>query len=353
MHNQAMARQRGVATLVVSVGVALLMAVAAVGMMRSGILEQKIAANDIRARKAQEVAQAGLEYVLASNAVPETNCPSDGNLAFDESNYLFKEGAVAVSVPVLTSGYPVAISGCSSNASGATFYFVRSRVSSFDTANYFVESWFFRKKSVLNSNLSGLPSLMVVGNVCESKRNGGCLTASSFSGSREGFLDVIATGNVYGLSDSGYVYEERFNLGGNDVLGYVFDSDLSMDSVKTVQQGKDGIYYFEGNVSINNGSVVDVKSSEDFPVVVFLGKDGKNKCPSINGEVYGIVYIESGCNDLNGWGGAKIHGSVISDGSIDKIAGNAKFHAFSDAGWKAMTQSATFLLPGTWRDFEP
>lgn len=62
-------RQRGVATLMVSVSIALLMAVAAVGMMRSGMLEQRIAANDMRSREVQELAQAGWDYVMASGNV--------------------------------------------------------------------------------------------------------------------------------------------------------------------------------------------------------------------------------------------------------------------------------------------
>jgi hypothetical protein len=59
------ARQQGAATLIVTMVLAIVMAVISLSTARIGIMEQKITGNDIRAREAREAAEAGLEYGLA------------------------------------------------------------------------------------------------------------------------------------------------------------------------------------------------------------------------------------------------------------------------------------------------
>ncbi|MDP2099500.1 MAG: PilX N-terminal domain-containing pilus assembly protein [Methylobacter sp.] len=58
-------RQQGAATLIVVLVLAMIMGVAALTTARTGIMEQRITGNDIRAREARESAEAGLEFALA------------------------------------------------------------------------------------------------------------------------------------------------------------------------------------------------------------------------------------------------------------------------------------------------
>jgi Tfp pilus assembly protein PilX len=58
-------RQQGAATLIVVLVLAMIMGVAALTTTRTGVMEQKITGNDLRAREAQEAAEAGLEYGVA------------------------------------------------------------------------------------------------------------------------------------------------------------------------------------------------------------------------------------------------------------------------------------------------
>ncbi|MDO9167811.1 MAG: pilus assembly PilX N-terminal domain-containing protein [Methylobacter sp.] len=58
-------RQQGAATLIVVLVLAMIMGVATLTTTRTGIMEQRITGNDIRAREARESAEAGLEFALA------------------------------------------------------------------------------------------------------------------------------------------------------------------------------------------------------------------------------------------------------------------------------------------------
>ena len=77
------ARQQGAATLIVVMVLAIVMAVVSMTTARTGLMEQKIVGNDLRAREAQEAAEAGLEYGVAwakNNIIPNTVICSSGSL---------------------------------------------------------------------------------------------------------------------------------------------------------------------------------------------------------------------------------------------------------------------------------
>lgn len=58
-------RQQGAATLIVVLVLAMVMGVVSLTTTRTGMMEQKIVGNDLRAREAQEAAEAGLESGIA------------------------------------------------------------------------------------------------------------------------------------------------------------------------------------------------------------------------------------------------------------------------------------------------
>ena len=64
-HNKTGQYQQGAATLIVVVILLLLMTILTLTVNRNSVVEQQMTGNDIRAREAQEAAEAGLEYGVA------------------------------------------------------------------------------------------------------------------------------------------------------------------------------------------------------------------------------------------------------------------------------------------------
>lgn len=359
MHDQAMARQRGVATLVVSVGVALLMAVAAVGMMRSGMLEQKIAANDIRAREAQEIAQAGLESIMASSYVPTQACVEDSNKIPDLSDGKLGAFNGSPSAPIgeinqtSKEGYALpSVKGCSSGG----YYFARSQVelsSGSSKIKYFAEAW-FKRDSFINTEINIPAPFLINGDFCTSSEKcsgGNILESFGIVDDESDSPGVVATGGVY-IDFMNYQADSAVPnssvLGGKTAWEYVFPG-ISFEDAK-IKAGQDpNWFYLNENVNNNYGGL-------NSPVVVIVGKKNNGDCYHINGGavIYGIIYFEDGCK-ANGWGNAKIYGSIVSDGSIFKLtAASMEFRKFTPDMWnklKNMNNDGVFVVPGTWKDF--
>lgn len=361
MHDQARIRQKGVATLVVSVGVALLMAVAAVGMMRSGLLEQKIAANDIRAREAQEIAQAGLESIMASNYVPAQECEKDGKGVLDLKDDKLGSFNGVPSVPnggdqqTSQEGYTHSIKGCEFEGR----YFARSEVklnAEPVKTEYFVEAW-FQRSSLLNSDVGILSPFFINGEFCtvENCNNSGKVFNSV---DRPG---VIATKkiseNINNVFKSGYdampvKTDSEILNGKSSAWGYIFSTSLADAKNMAISNPGKPFYYFENKENVNLSNLI---SSADAPIVLILDVEDASKCPNVSGgEIFGIVYISDACK-ANGWGNATIRGSIVSDGDIIKLTSNsAEYHGFSLSSWNKLKEAnsdGVFVIPGTWKDF--
>lgn len=375
-------RQRGVATLVVSVGVALLMAVAAVGMMRSGMLEQKIAANDLRMREAQEIAEAGMQYVIVSGSAPGNQCPPDLNLS--NNNYIFNEIDLSsvVGVQTTSESYGVSVRWCHKTLSNTKIYFVRSQAEipsaeagKDPVVKAFVESWFRKKKDSFLNEINILPPFFVKGDFCPDVvgKKGNNKPSSSCGGNASiGDLEaynpdygkwVIASkmANVESLHEKnkqinkptdapGGVIQQNEEIKGS-AWEYAFNITLDEAKYLALKNPGEPFYYF-GSSNVNSKFGNEPLGSKTNPIVLIIEKDSKGKCPNVQLDVYGVVYINGPC-DENGWGNAKIYGSVISDGSITKLTGNPTFYKFDATLWSGLVGSAGFIVPGTWRDFEP
>lgn len=354
--HQSAKKQNGVATLVISVSVALLMAVAAVGMMRSGLLEQKIAANDIRAREAQEIAQAGLNFAMMSKKIPTQEC---NILDLKNDSLQLFDGVVLVpnNVNDQTSKeiYSPSIRWCYFR----DYYFARSQAElnvEKSKAKYFVEAW-FKRGYFIKSGIPELPPFLINGNFCSTKCNGNPSIVNSV-----GISGVVATGSInldvfknksnYSADNEMPNFNGLSSSNSADAWSYVFD--ISLSDAKTIAQQNPGepFYYFDGGKNINSSS--DLVSSNEKPIVLIADSIDVSKCPKINGsiKIYGIVYLKNACKD-NGWGGAEIYGSVVSDGDID-INANSKHYKFGSEEWGALKNNSNgiFVVPGTWRDFE-
>lgn len=360
MYNKTTKQQKGVATLTVSVGVALLLAVAAVGMMRSSLLEQKITANDLRAREAQEIAQAGLESIMASNYSPSENCIIN-NTAPDLSNSKFEFKGV-LSVPIRQvdqtseEDYISSIRWCSSEG----YYFARSEVklnAEPVKTKYFAEAW-FKRNPLINNDVGMLSPFFINGKFCMGENSENCRPNSGKvldSNNRPG---VIATGEINSGTENEIFSQYQASSpeknpevlnGKSSAWDYIFGLPLDKVKEKANEDSNDGLFYVQGDIDKVYGSL-------ESPVILIVGKGNSGNCYKINGggKIYGIVYLDGGCK-INGWGNAKIYGSIVSDGDIVGLSANsAEYHGFSADSWNALKNAGgndVFVIPGTWKDF--
>jgi hypothetical protein len=92
----------------------------------------------------------------------------------------------------------------------------------------------------------------------------------------------------------------------------------------------------------------------DKPVAVVFAPEAD--CPKLNGNpvFYGIVFVDSPCDDGEGWGGTDIFGTLVINGDLSKFTANTVIHDWGLGGGTAPElPKADYIarLPGTWRDF--
>ncbi len=112
-------------------------------------------------------------------------------------------------------------------------------------------------------------------------------------------------------------------------------------------------YFIDDN---HNGNIES--GSNINPKIFILDKNQNGDCYKLNGnsDIYGIIYLDDGC-DMKGMGNFTLYGSIVSDGSINKITGSPSLNEFKPESWNYLIglneNSKSFMVPGTWRDFEP
>ncbi|MGZ8902070.1 MAG: pilus assembly PilX family protein [Methylobacter sp.] len=395
-------RQQGAATLMVVMVLALVMAVIALTTARTGLMEQKIVGNDLRAREAQEAAEAGLEYGVAwakNNSLPNTvtcfsgslptGCPTalttvTGSSTGESYSYtlIYTKGTDSIKV---TS----AAQGVADNSIAATSEaFVKQiPLGLFDAGATMPPPWVIA--GCITSAPTGTPNTFVLNASNNAVISG---TSSDPSCLPQGHLDVTtwtdANGN--GVKDAG---EEgavtTFNRGSfsgcpsiNCAWNYVFNMALQ----DAIDMDTDAGHVYSGSIpcgpvtsspsiyTINNGGPInsaDISGSctgtgvdsttigaPNQPIILII--PSANDCPKFNGgiTIYGIIYFESVTECAsNGWGGATVYGSVIWEGDVDKPNANP---AFIEVDWEDGRDLNTIFnigmddatrIPGTWKDF--
>jgi hypothetical protein len=385
MYNKITKQQKGVATLTVSVSVALLMAVAAVGMMRSGMLEQRIAANDLRMREAQEIAERGMAGVISSSSLPSNvqDCPSPNPLGFIEmegEDFIFSGSNIPGSAT--SEEYRNLVLWCYNSSN--KIYFVRSQAeipspkpNEEPVVKAFVEGWFKKRESYFKEEADMPAPFFVKGDFCRKtlnkngKENKSCNGNFSMGVSQDinpflpsygHWLTVTGEYDVSILSQNTNRNQEAPSGAVNkqSLESTAWDNffSASIEEAKSLANKDDLFYFFKGEDVINN-SVVEggVLGSRESPVVLILERyqQGQNwVCPKLQIEIFGIVYINGSC-EVSGWANAKIYGSIISDGSLSDFNATSNHYKFESDVWSNLKskKSEAFLIPGTWRDFEP
>lgn len=354
--------QQGAATLIMVMVLAMIMGVVALTTANIGLMEQKIVGNDLRAREAQEAAEAGLEYGVAwakNNPIPNTVTCSSGSLP---------------------TGCPTALTTVVGSSTGESYSYILTYTKGTDsirvtsaaqgvTDNSIAagsEAWIRQiSNGYLTTNGKSAPPLVINGGLSGVTGNptadtgnppGTAVLTSQAVGS-------VVTGHLDGNPTLGVTVSTSFPATAQPAWDYMFSTSLASATATAIANsynypthalpatpaaGKEPFYVWDSgtHISGNYGSLAK-------PVVIIITA---GNCPKINGgpTIYGIVYFAASCDD-NGWGGATIYGSVIAEASITKLTANGTIIANGVGGnntFDGFTSSPDVArLPGTWKDF--
>lgn len=404
-------KQRGIATLFVVVVMVIIMAVMALTVSRTGIQEQRMAGNDIRAREAHEAAQAGLEYAKAwanehtlpvipagqpgvtVNCIPgnlDTGCPGalttiTGTSSGESYAYSFTYFKTPESVRINTTAWST-----NDNSITATTeaHVKQSPIQLFGPDATTPPPWVLA--GCVTTAATGTPDSFVLSHDGTVAITG---TSSDPSCMPQGHLSITSwdDANDNGVQDagettgsSGFIVEEfsgcpstncawnnsfQMPLSGAMSLattaGNVYSSDIPCGAPNP---NAASVYIIQNSSGINTGEIdgtcsgvgVDSKTigTPSTPVVLII--PSSYGCPKFNGGVtiYGIVYYEStSACESQGWGGADIYGSVIWEGNIDKPNANSKFIETDYEGLGDLDDVFNIgidyatSIPGTWKDY--
>jgi len=410
-HFELKARQQGAATLLVVLVLALIMGIVALTTARTGLMEQKMTGNDLRAREAQEAAEAGLEYAVAwaqNNNIPATvtcssgslpaGCPAvlttvTGSSTGESYVYTLTYTKGADSVKVTSSARDDAddsIGDADDSIAATSETFVKQTpVGLFDVGMVMPPPWVIA--GCITSAATGTPDTFVLNGANNAVISG---TAADSACLPQGHLDVTTwhDDNGNGIKDAGeegasttfnrgtfpgcpgthcawnYVFQMPLEdaIERATAAGHVYASDIPCGPATSAP----AIYVIDNGGPITSADISDSGSctgtgvdsatigAPNQPVLLIV--PGANGCPKFNGGVtiYGIIYFESTTDCAsNGWGGATVYGSVIWEGSVDKPNANSEFIEvdYEDAGdlntiFNTGMDDAT-RIPGTWKDF--
>lgn len=445
-------RQQGAATMIVVAVLAIAMALVALTIANTGLMEQRISGNDLRAREAQEAAEAGLDYGIAwaskNNVGITAPCPKDGcritgSSTGENYNYTvtYAKKTTWIEVISLSNG------ASDTNISARSTAFIKQIPKAlFGSSATMPPPWVI--KGCMDKTAKGNPNLLLLSAQSKAILLGGLAgvnldtlaNASLLSPEQllaatlKLCLDVDLLGIHLGVNlaadadvlnktnggkssadldtaikldqskntdhfqcdknnDAHCAWNEIFKL---DLDATVEVADLAGNIFKNTNQDEDkipcgpaalssSVYVVEKTNAITSADIkgdcgkermepskipgcVNIVGNKTIgscekPVVIIIRKSAG--CPGFSGgvNIYGIIYYEDdGKGDkqeackVNGWGNAKIFGSVIWENSIEKPNANTEFHEIS---YKKGSLNDVFnigvddavRLPGTWKDF--
>ncbi len=398
-------RQQGAATLLLVLILTTLTAVVTLTTTSVGVMEQRIMANELRAREALEAAEAGAELAVAWANVNDLPWPSGGHSLICPGG----AGCPNLTDVVSTSSgesYGLSLVFSRANADAVFIKVTSTAMGNPDASLRATVERHVRQypEELFEMNAPMPPPLVIAG----------CLTSPTGNPNvyvLDAANPAIATGstadatclpqgnmgsntwrdtNSNGYKDAGDALDSTsFNRGSfsgcpatNCAWDEVFKMDLPAAKASATVAGNvyhnsipcgpastsPSIYLVENSSPINAADIsgscsgVGIDSGTiggpEKPILLII--PASSGCPRFNGDVtvYGILYYESASScAANGWGGATVYGSVIWEGDVDKPTANSEFievdyERFGDLNdvFKLPVRfSAT--VPGTWKDF--
>jgi Tfp pilus assembly protein PilX len=362
------ARQQGAATLIVVMVLAIVMAVVSMTTARTGLMEQKIVGNDLRAREAFEGADAGIEYGVAY-------------LTNDNYKALtwFTSGGIQSSSPATASGNIA--SGDFSYTPTVTYQralnsnnvrVVSTSSETLDNTISATNEQYVNALTLLNGGSAfNAPPLVMDG--CLSDVVGGpdIYIGTRPDGIAAGTSNSPANQGAWGDSDdtdNPCLKQGFLNAHGGQPVGSLFTPGKAWEyvfgTVTRAQIKAKADAEVAAGIADSNRNYVWVTDSGNYhtswgsaihPVILVFAASAD--CPKINGNptIYGIVFIDAPCI-ANGWGGTDVYGSVVINGNTSKLNANTTIRDWSAATGTTTSLGNSFIdgiykIPGTWKDF--
>jgi Tfp pilus assembly protein PilX len=362
------AHQQGAATLLVVMVLAIVMAIISFTTANTGLMEQKIVGNDLRAREAFEGADAGIEYGVAyltndnykaltwstsGNNQSSSPATASGNIASGDFSYTPN----VTYQRVLNSNY-VRIVSTSSETHDNTISATNEQ--------------YVKALTLLNGGSAfNAPPLTMDG--CLSDTVGG---PDIYIGTRP---DGIAAGTSHspanqgawgdsGDTDNPCLKQGNLKAHGGQPVGNLFTPGKAWEYIfgtvtRAQIKAKADAEAAAGIAAINRNYVWVTDSgnyhtswgSATHPIILVFAASAN--CPKINGNptIYGVVFIDAPCT-ANGWGGTDVYGTVIINGNTSNLNANTTIRDWSAASGTTTGLGNSFIdgiykIPGTWKDF--
>jgi len=336
-------RERGAMTLMVGLTLLMGSTILTVGIARMGMMEQRIANNELRAKEAHQSAQAGLDYALAwltsSVWTTQPEAPKPGVLEIRGS------GNHSYEVQLTLDERP----GCLR---------VHSRAQAIGDASLSATaSECLQQRRFLNDGPGvDLPPLVVNGCLpeildgvdlypCDPDAGSGCEPVAVVSSQSTDCLQAdhprLNGGSVSGSAFEGSAWDHVFSISKDELKTRAGTDDPTVIWIQDA---------YEWSTTIGR---------PDQPAFIVFSESAG--CPRVTGSptVYGIVYFEheDGCG-TQGWGGATVYGSVVFEGTVQTVTSNSVFRHWSWAGNEPDRGAlnpihSAHRVPGSWRDWEP
>jgi hypothetical protein len=336
-------RQAGMATLLVTVMLLLLISVGVFSTGRSVLSEVKATQNTYWSKRALQKADGGIEYAMAWLSLPtndpqwaanETNPPND----MKGMAITYTEGDYSVNVvPFRKDGSDIIELISTATGTDRSRATVRQQIALLPL----LVPGYTNTPLVINGCLSG-----VTGTPNAGQNASGTSIATSQAGSCIQLGHLAITGGIQQNAFNSSAWNAVFGMGTTELKAF---SGTSVNESLKTKGG--GVYFYDSANPAPVNFHESVGTSTNPAVIVFGAGSG---CPKINGSpvIYGIVYFDTSCasNDP-GWGGALIFGSVVVDGSISKFTANGQLNAASYGIANFNVPATPVRVLGSWRDF--
>ena len=366
-------RQRGIATLFMTLAALFLITIATLFAKKTAVFELLNSANQYRYTQALAAAQGGLDFAMAwlgtngnPNASPYT-LPAGGAGAVwvaDASRPPFNErNSTSITLaPLGSPSYVVTVVlwrhdtrprlvEIVATAAGEASATVRQMVD-VNALGFFTPSLPSLVVKGCVSNVTGTPSIsgpMLLDNGAIPAAT--CFDQGHFTTTDPATFGPFPLPSGSAPSAAGGAWQMLFgDLGRGDML--------QLANAQPGGQTGGPIYYFSNTPGYPSTDApnnwTQSLGTDTAPVILIFDSPTMDNCPKVTGGtiIYGIVYCRIGL-DMQGWGGTHIYGTLATDTNVTKFTANAVLNPLGNAGLPTAYPVNPVIseVPGTWRDF--
>jgi hypothetical protein len=342
MSSRKIQRQRGALTLMLGLLLLVGSTILTLGSVRLGIMEQRIANNELRAKEAQQAAQAGLDYALALlNVGGEITEDTDVPLLNVANDYAYE---IQFRPPPVVEPDQTCVSS-------------RAQASS-DTSIQATASECFQQHRLLEGGTAGDHAPLVLNGCLGGVTGNPEIHPRDCAGVEEDedcTSVAITSSATMACLNTGQIDLHDGEIEAQAFTGSAWDQlfDIGKDEFKAIADTGDSQFRWIDASSNWHESL----GSPTEPV--YLVFSAAADCPALDGNptFYGIVYFENAASCRSqGWGGATVYGTVVFDGDLKELTANSRLYHWSRTGSGESSVPDRVLsasrIPGSWRDWD-